>query len=457
MNSTVNTSLMEVTVPKAKLLINSFSTLFPGCVSDWKNSQGIFNELNRCMVKRSICYSLRPVCLDPGVFPEEFVNRFKCACVWGLCGIESTRANRATDSLFILCAKQDKHFVAVAVASFSPDLKSETRLSLAQLDTSRSNVEKLLIDMKKEKEVYSEEKWEKKRAKLCAKRKREEEGPCSSPKFKKTPKKKRARFDESNKQTPCQPPLQHPIEPLQHPIEPIQHPIEPIQHPIEPIQHPIEPIQHPIEPIQHPIEPIQHPIEPIQHPIEPIQHPIDPLQHLIDPLLFPIEPYPTEPLQCPIEPYPNESPQHPAELPCESVQPSELCGSSYYSSDESDGTETVLLDETENNPQEGFSGFTCGLDRDEEQSSSLYDEDDSASLAERFFVEDFAGGVSSELSDDSTACLGRFVVAFLGWLVLRVRTFFSDSEDSLAEESFSDESFSDESPSDESLSDESLS
>ena len=153
---------MEVKNPgvKSNLLVSAFASLFPGCRFEWKNSQGIFNTVNRCMVKRSLCYSDRPVSMESSTIPSEFrtgLNRR--AVVWGLCGVDSTRANKATDSTFILCNRIEKHFVAVAVVSFDqPEMK------LAFFDTSKEYVETLLLTMKKEKEQYCEDKWERKRA-----------------------------------------------------------------------------------------------------------------------------------------------------------------------------------------------------------------------------------------------------------------------------------------------------
>jgi len=171
-----NTSI--VANAKKALLCNSFLTLFPDCAYDWKNSQGIFNAINRCMVKRSVCFSKSPVSLDSSVFPKEFIDHFSDVgdCVWGLCGVESTRTNKARESLFILCNKVNKHFVATAILTFSSNPQSKTGFIPSGYNISDEDLDNLLMDMKKEKEEHSEEKWQIR----SLKRKRDEKSSVES-------------------------------------------------------------------------------------------------------------------------------------------------------------------------------------------------------------------------------------------------------------------------------------
>jgi len=109
------------------------------------------------IVKRSLCFSLGPVSLELSVLPKDFIRKYsRMNRVWGLCGTDSTRANKATDSLFILCNQQGKHFVAVAIASFSRSEQSPTGFVLTHLDTNKASVDALLQEMIKEKEAYCE-------------------------------------------------------------------------------------------------------------------------------------------------------------------------------------------------------------------------------------------------------------------------------------------------------------
>jgi len=149
---------------KHDLLKNSFLTLFPllNTSADriqWKNSQGIFDATNHCAVKRSMCFSSRAVSLESSSLPRSFINRYpRSSSVWGLCGFDSTRANKATDGTFILCKKTDQHFVAEALVFFSEDSGSETGFRLDTLDDNQTAVERVLLDMKKETEAYSKRK-----------------------------------------------------------------------------------------------------------------------------------------------------------------------------------------------------------------------------------------------------------------------------------------------------------
>jgi len=161
---------------KHNLLVNSFLTLFPKCEYEWKNSQGIFNTIGRCMVKRSVCFSARPVG-ECSLFGENAEKMPEEKSFWvGLCGIESTRANKATDTLFILCYKVNKRFVAVATVSFRENPNSETGFSVEKIDFDGNKVDQLLEGMKKEKESFSETMFEKRRNRKgeCFKRQREE-------------------------------------------------------------------------------------------------------------------------------------------------------------------------------------------------------------------------------------------------------------------------------------------
>jgi len=149
--------IMEVNKPKTELLRNCFSTIFPGVSYSWKNTQGIYDEFDVCATKRSVCFS--DVKIDPSALPKEFADRFTSRCVWGLCGIEATRANKADDDLFILCIKPGKHFVAVVIVSISPD-----PASLPKFVSDKAEIEKVLDCMRKEKKDVNEKKREKKRA-----------------------------------------------------------------------------------------------------------------------------------------------------------------------------------------------------------------------------------------------------------------------------------------------------
>jgi len=173
--NTNNLSLMlEVNKPKSNLIHNSFSTLFPGVISQWKNTQGIYNDVDLFIVKRSVCFSNGPVDLNSSVLPIEFTDRFRSPYVWGLCGVDSTRANKVTDSKFILCNKPDEHLVAVAIVSFSPDPNSKTALALHELDTDEGEMKMLLERMRREKKNHYDKVRDKK-AKKNARRENEDE------------------------------------------------------------------------------------------------------------------------------------------------------------------------------------------------------------------------------------------------------------------------------------------
>ena len=151
---------------RGDLLVSCFQTLFPGCRHEWKNSQGIFDSLDRCMAKRSLCFSSRPVSLS-SAFSKAVVrgNIPRTPAVWGVCGVTPTRANKATDSCFILCKKSDKHFVACAVICLIRDPEAATGLQVSSVNTDNEYIDSFLLQMKKEKEEYCKEKWEKKIAK----------------------------------------------------------------------------------------------------------------------------------------------------------------------------------------------------------------------------------------------------------------------------------------------------
>lgn len=164
---------------KSELLVNSFLTLFPGCKYEWKNSQGIFNINEQCMAKRSLCFSSRPVSFANANLPPHLKDIVpRTPAVWGLCGVKSTRANKATDSCFVLCRKTGKHFIAYAMVSFLP--VNETSFEISQIDTNPDMVQGFLDDMKREKEVYSEERLVKKLAK-SRKRARQESADTGLP------------------------------------------------------------------------------------------------------------------------------------------------------------------------------------------------------------------------------------------------------------------------------------
>ena len=180
---------------KSTLLINGFHTFFPGCQYEWKNSQGVFNSIDRCMVKRSMCYTSSPISCKKMKLPVDFkLNEKEKPTVWGLCGVRSTRANKADDNSLILCNKMDKHFRAYAIVQFVFDETSETGLKIGSVETECKTVDSILEVMKKEKDAFSEDRWERKRA-----RKREEYFEQHKPK----PKSTRLDEDDSPLLTSC--------------------------------------------------------------------------------------------------------------------------------------------------------------------------------------------------------------------------------------------------------------
>jgi len=118
------------------------------------------------MAKRSLCFSSRPVSLS-SAFSKVVVrgNIPRAPAVWGVCGVTPTRANKATDSYFILCKKSDKHFVAFAVICLIPNPGAASGLQISFINTDSEYIDSFLLKMKKEKEEYCKEKWEKKMAK----------------------------------------------------------------------------------------------------------------------------------------------------------------------------------------------------------------------------------------------------------------------------------------------------
>lgn len=151
---------------KSELVINSFLTVFPECRSEykWKNSQGIFSPSNKCIAKRSLCYSLHPVSFDRTLCEKFKVDLDTTPMIWGLCGLESTRANKALDKVFFLCQKRDEHFITVALATFTPNSECETGFNLSFIDSTEQSVTNFLDQMMKEKDEYRKQKALLKRA-----------------------------------------------------------------------------------------------------------------------------------------------------------------------------------------------------------------------------------------------------------------------------------------------------
>ena len=129
----------------SELLQSLFQHMFPGCGCGWKNSQGIFNSIDRCMTKRSICFSMEPISLSCMTWATAELKKSvrDTPAVWGLCGFNPTRGNKADEGCFFLCrqSEKNKHFRACAIIYLSPVAGDGMSI---QLNSNEAEVERLL-------------------------------------------------------------------------------------------------------------------------------------------------------------------------------------------------------------------------------------------------------------------------------------------------------------------------
>jgi len=170
---------METKKPgvKCKLLEQVFLYVFPQAKSSWKNSQGVFSPSHVFVTKRSICFSESPVSaasLEKFVKNQKEIDFLQTESIWGLCGLNSTRANKAIDTSFLLMKKdKEQHFTACGIVHFQDDKQMVT-----SVDMSESGINEALDEMKKEIAQYSERVSSRKAG--CKRARPEEELPFAS-------------------------------------------------------------------------------------------------------------------------------------------------------------------------------------------------------------------------------------------------------------------------------------
>jgi len=139
---------------KCELLEKCFNLFFPGCGYSWKNSQGVFDRSNKCWVKRSVFSTVNPERLPQSVHSRFRLNFPNTRTVWGFVGQDSTRANKATDSVFLLGNKSEGHFKVIAVGTVAPSPDDEAKLVLKSLVDDPETVTRVLQAMKTETKEY---------------------------------------------------------------------------------------------------------------------------------------------------------------------------------------------------------------------------------------------------------------------------------------------------------------